>query len=154
MNNDKVNVLVIDDEETIVNTFKAHFRHYYNVFTALNTEEGIKIIEDNNIQIVLCDYNMPGKDGILFFSELVLKHPDISRILITAQDALKIAIEAINFGSIYRYVHKPWDVDELKDVIDQSYEYYRLKKENKKLMDRLMSNDRLIKILEERKLNS
>jgi response regulator RpfG family c-di-GMP phosphodiesterase len=147
----KINVLIIDDEEQILTTFKAFFRVYYNVFTAKNTDDAMQIINQEKIQVVLCDYNMPNKDGILFFSELLITHPHISRILITAYDDLKIAIDGVNIGSIYRYVQKPWIVDELKIIIDQSFEFYNLKSKNQSLMDRLLSNDRLLNILESKK---
>jgi two-component system, sensor histidine kinase and response regulator len=148
MKNSKINVLIIDDEVPTLTSFKAHFRSFYNVFTANNTVEAKEILEKNEIHVVLCDYNMPNKDGILFFSELLLTHPDITRILITAYDTLDIAIEGINIGSIYRYVHKPWDLNDLKITIDQSYDFHRMKKENELLLDRLSSNERLIALLE------
>ncbi len=149
MTENKINVLIIDDEEQILKSFKAHFRTFYNVFTAKSTAEGMIIIQSEPIHVVLCDYKMPGKDGVLFFSELVITHPNITRILITAFDYLNIAIEAINVGCTYRYVQKPWNLDELKITIDQSYSFYKLKDENAVLIERLMSNERLIKLLEE-----
>lgn len=151
MSNSKPNILIIDDEQQILLSFKAHFRQYYNVFTANNTVEAQELLDSHDIHVILCDYNMPGKDGVLFFSEVLITHPLISRILITAHEGLQVAMDAINIGSIYRYVSKPWNLEELKVIIDQSYNFYKLKQENEFLMERLLSNDRLIRLLEERK---
>jgi DNA-binding NtrC family response regulator len=145
---ENINVLIIDDEEQIVKSFKAHFRTIYNVHTATNIADAKEILAQHTIHVVLCDYQMPDKDGIIFFSEILVSHPAITRILITAYDSVSIAIEAINIGSIYKYVQKPWVLDELKASIDQSYNYYLLIKEKQDLVERLLSNDRLIKILE------
>jgi DNA-binding NtrC family response regulator len=150
---EKINVLIIDDEVTILNSFKAHFRKIYNVFTATNVDDGQQILDGNGIQVLLVDYNMPKKNGILYLSEVTLTNPNVSRILITAHDELKVAIEGVNFGNIYRYVQKPWDLDELKIIIDQSNEFYQLKKDNELLLERLWSNDKLIKLLEDKKQN-
>jgi DNA-binding NtrC family response regulator len=148
MNKHKITILLVDDETQILNTYKAALRTSFDVLTANSCDEAVKLLQSNEIHVILVDYGMPDKDGILFLSEVLLTHPDITRILMTAHDKLTVAIEAINIGSIYRYVQKPAIMEELTVIIEQSYEFHKLKKENERLIERLMSNERLIRLLE------
>jgi DNA-binding NtrC family response regulator len=147
----KMQLLFIDDEKSALQSFVAQFRTDFKIFTAENIDDARKIIEKENINVVLCDYMLKGTDGIQFFSELKISHPNISRILITGLDGTKIALDAINIGNIYRFVQKPWDEYELKIVINQAYEHNKLILENIAMMERLMSNEKLIQMLTELK---
>ena len=62
-----INVLYIDDEPHNLTSFKASFRRDFNVFTAESAEEGRKILESNNINVILSDQRMPKMTGIEFF---------------------------------------------------------------------------------------
>ena len=134
----KISVLYIDDEVDNLNSFKATFRRSFEVYTAESALEGKKILEANNIEIVLSDQRMPEMTGVEFFASLIEEHNDCMRILVTGYSDIKAVVDAINLGQVYRYISKPWDNEDLKIVIEQASEVYRFRKDNKKLMDTII----------------
>lgn len=150
----KINVLYIDDEVDNLNSFKAVFRRHFEVFTAESALEGKKILENNKIEIVLSDQRMPETTGVEFFSTLVEDHNDIMRILVTGYSDIKAVVDAINLGQVYRYVSKPWDNEDLKIIIEQAGEVYRLRKENKDLTADIIRVNSQLEFMLRQKLNS
>lgn len=153
---EQINVLYVDDEIDNLNAFTAYFRRHFNVFTAESAIDGKKILEnkENNIQIVLTDQRMPEITGVDFLASLVKDSPEIMRILVTGYADLATVIDAINKGEVYRYVSKPWDNVELKNLILQAFEVYDLRKKNKKLTDDLLKVNAQIEFMLRERLNS
>ena len=109
MEEKNINVLYIDDEPNNINSFKASFRRVFNVFTAESAEEGRKILNTEDIQVILSDQRMPKETGIEFFQSILQSHPDPIRILITGYTDINAVIDAINVGQVYKYLTKPWN---------------------------------------------
>ena len=76
---------------------------------------------------------MPGKTGIDFFESILDMHPNPIRILLTAYSDINSVIDAINKGSVYRYVTKPWNDYDLKLTIENAYQLFHLEEQNNKL---------------------
>jgi response regulator RpfG family c-di-GMP phosphodiesterase len=152
----KINVLYVDDEIDNLNAFKAVFRRYFDVFIAESAHEGMKIIEnkENDIHIVLTDQRMPNITGVEFLASLVKDFPQIMRVLVTGYADLTTVIDAINKGEVYRYVSKPWDNVELKNLILQAFEVYDLRKKNKRMTDELLKVNAQIEFMLRQKLSS
>lgn len=152
----KINVLYVDDEIDNLNAFKAVFRRDFEVFIAESANEGMKIIEnkENDIHIVLTDQRMPNITGVEFLASLVKDFPQIMRVLVTGYADLATVIDAINKGEVYRYVSKPWDNVELKNLILQAFEVYDLRKRNKKLTDDLLRVNSQIEFMLRQRLSS
>ena len=152
----KINVLYVDDEVDNLNAFKAIFRRDFNVFTAESATEGKKILEnkENDIQIVLTDQRMPNVTGVEFLASLVKESPTIMRILVTGYADIATVIDAINKGEVYRYVSKPWDNVELKNLILQAFEVYDLRKKNKRMTDELLKVNAQIEFMLRQRLSS
>ena len=66
---DKIKVLYIDDEINNLTAFKASFRRIFDIYIAESADEGMEVLNNNSIQIVLSDQKMPGKTGVDFFEE-------------------------------------------------------------------------------------
>ena len=98
-----------------------------------SADDGLKILENNPIEVILSDQRMPGKTGVEFFESIKGLFPNPIRILITAHTDINAVISAINTGEIYQYVAKPWNDYDLKITIQQAYDIYHLKEENNKL---------------------
>ena len=64
------NILYVDDELNNLKAFQASFRRDYNVFTASNGDDGLKIFEENDIQVIVTDQRMPGMTGVQFLQHL------------------------------------------------------------------------------------
>ena len=137
MDQNKYNILYIDDEENNLIVFKNSFFRYYNIFTALSGKEGLRIIADEEIHLIITDQRMPEMTGIEFLEQAVMLHPDIVRMIITAYSDIEIIMRAINKCGIYQYVLKPWDSRELKIVIDNALKSFELTRSNKMLMESL-----------------
>jgi response regulator RpfG family c-di-GMP phosphodiesterase len=149
-------VLYVDDEIDNLNAFKAVFRRDFEVFIAESANEGMKIIEnkENDIHIVLTDQRMPNITGVEFLASLVKDFPQIMRVLVTGYADLTTVIDAINKGEVYRYVSKPWDNVELKNLILQAFEVYDLRKKNKRMTDELLMVNAQIEFMLRQRLSS
>jgi len=147
----KNNILLIDDEVEILNTLRRQLRRKYNVLTCNDPREAIDIMNNNDIQVVLSDQRMPELSGVELFGLLKSNHPDTIRLLITGYTDLEAVIDAINTGSIYRYIQKPWNPVELELIIDEAFEKYNLMHSNRTLMQELKKhNEKLDHLVNER----
>jgi len=132
----KINVLYVDDELQNLVSFLANFRTIYNVFTAASAEEGKKILGDNEINVLITDQRMPHVDGVQFLESILKAHPLPVRIVLSGYADITSVIGAVNKGHIYRYVTKPFDVEELKLIIDSAYDLHTLQKESKVVLSK------------------
>ena len=140
----KYNILFIDDEPNNLVVFKNSFFRYYNIITADSGEKGLKILEENEIHLVITDQKMPGMTGVQFLEKVVEKYPSILRMIITAYSDIEVIIQAINKCGIYQYILKPWDSRDLKNNIDNALKSYQLAKDNDELVHQLKrSNETL-----------
>ncbi|HEY4196495.1 MAG TPA: response regulator [Mucilaginibacter sp.] len=130
-------VLYIDDEINNLNSFKASFRRDFEIYTAQSAREGRKILDSNEIGVIITDQRMPGMTGIEFLESILSVYPDTIRILLTGFSDMNAVMDAINRGQVYKYLVKPWQNDELKLYIQNALEIYHLRKENKELAHRL-----------------
>lgn len=119
---EKISVLYVDDELNNLNSFKAAFRRDFNVLIATSGQEGLKILEENTIHVIITDQRMPGMTGVDFLIEVLKKFSDPIRILLTGYTDVNAVIDAVNKGHIYYYINKPWDEDQMKIVIRNAYE--------------------------------
>jgi response regulator RpfG family c-di-GMP phosphodiesterase len=140
----QINVLYVDDEVHNLNSFKAGFRRLFNVFTAESASEGLKVIETEEIHVIITDQRMPVMTGIEFLESIIPMYPDPIRILLTGYADINAVIDAINKGQVYRYIQKPWMDEDLRINIEKAFEIYMLRKENRELTEKLLvANEQL-----------
>jgi len=140
----QIGVLYVDDELNNLNSFKAAFRRYFNIYTAQSAKEGRKVLEAEEIGVIITDQRMPGETGIEFLESILPVYPDTIRILLTGFSDINAVMGAINRGQVYKYLVKPWADDELKMYIQNALELYNLRKDNKDLAVKLkLANDEL-----------
>ncbi|MEO6522136.1 MAG: response regulator [Mucilaginibacter sp.] len=130
-------VLYIDDEIHNLNSFKAAFRRDFNIYAAQSAREGRKILEQNEIAVIVTDQRMPVMTGIEFLESIIPVYPDTIRILLTGFSDINAVMDAINRGQVYKYLVKPWADEELKMYIQNAIEIYHLRKENRELANKL-----------------
>lgn len=123
-----INVLYVDDEINNLDTFHATFRRFFNVHIALSAKIAEVILSENDIHILITDQRMPLKSGTELLAEAVKKYPNQIRILLTAFADVQCLEDAINLGKVHGYLQKPWDHDKLKDVIEEGYRFFALRK--------------------------
>jgi DNA-binding NtrC family response regulator len=132
-----IGVLYVDDEVNNLNSFKAAFRRDFEIFIASSAKEGRKILDTQEIGVIITDQRMPGMTGIEFLESILPIYPDTIRILLTGFSDINAVMDAINRGQVYKYLVKPWQNDELKMYIENALEIYNLRKENKDLARKL-----------------
>ena len=133
----KIRVLYIDDEDNNLNSFKASLRKDFHIITAIDAEEGLKIAESEELHVVIADQRMPGLTGVEFFEKLMKVNPDPVRILLTGYSDIASVIDAINKGEVYRFIDKPWNLEQIKNAIKNAAEIYLTKRELKDKNERL-----------------
>jgi two-component system, probable response regulator PhcQ len=134
-------ILYVDDEEMSLKYFRKAFEKDFRVLTARSVDEAFKLIEQeaSTIAIVITDQRMPGKTGVELLSFLRQRHPQVIRILTTAYSELNSAIQAVNNGAIYKYIVKPWDINELRLTLMRALDYFLLQRERDALLREKLS---------------
>lgn len=142
--NKEIKVLYIDDEIHNLTAFKATFRRDFKIYTASSGFEGINILENNDINVIITDQRMPQMTGVEFLEYIIPIYPEVMRILLTGYSDISAVIDAINKGKIFYYHQKPWDENELKITIENAFQLFSLKKENRELTKKLkIANEQL-----------
>jgi signal transduction histidine kinase len=126
-------ILVVDDEPDVVQSVKDLLRLDYDVFGATRATDGLKILQERRIDVVMSDQRMPEMTGVEFLTRVRDPHPDATRLLFTGYADIHAVIDAINQGNVYRYITKPWDPDELQTVIHEACERHDLIVQRKEL---------------------
>ena len=150
----KIRVLYIDDEVHNLTSFKATFRRDFQIFTAESAAEGLKILENEEINVILSDQRMPKMTGIEFFESIKEAHSEPIRILMTGYTDINAVIDAINRGQVYKYLTKPWDLNDVKIYVEKAHEVYRLRKENNELTHKLLNTNEKLEFLARQSLLS
>ena len=126
-------ILVVDDEKLSLESIRRILGDRFDVHTAENTIEAERILQQQWIQVLLCDQRMPGMTGIEFCQLVREQYPTIIRIIISGYTDSNDIIDAINKGGIYQYIAKPWHPDELISKLSNAVELFRLQRENEQL---------------------
>lgn len=132
-----ISVLYVDDDENNLTSFRAAFRRYFTIFTALSAKEADAMLSENEIQVLITDQRMSIKLGTELLADSVKKYPEQIRILLTAYADVECLENAINLGKVYAYLKKPWNNDKLKEVIEEGYMVYALRKKEQELTKQL-----------------
>jgi putative nucleotidyltransferase with HDIG domain len=134
--------LVVDDDPSITDVLRRVLEsmgHPVTVFT-----DPLEAAQATDFDLVVTDYMMPNLNGIELLGVLRAKRPDAVRLLITAANDFKVAIEAVNRGEVFRIIGKPWQLHDLRFGLQQAVDYYRLVQENRRLTRELADrNERL-----------
>ena len=114
-------LLIVDDEPAIVKALARIVRDDgYRVLTAFDADEALRIVSSEAVDVVLSDIDMPGMSGLELMVRLRRNHPAVVRLLLTGRATVAMAVGAINDGEVYRFMTKPWDMDELREVLRQA----------------------------------
>lgn len=118
----KPKIAFIDDEPRILRSLKMHFRQSHDVFTTTDASELMKYVSEHDVQVVISDQRMPDKQGTEVLRDIKAASPNTLRILLTGYADLNAVIDSVNEGEIYRYITKPWQNDELKQIVNKATE--------------------------------
>ena len=137
-------ILIVDDEDAILESLELTLGLEYRVFTATSGEDGLRILDREDIALIISDQAMPGMSGVEFLERAMERNPRAIRMMLTGYADMPALIAAINEGRIWRYIPKPWEPDDLRIAVKRGLEVFELSNENAQLADALAeANDRL-----------
>jgi two-component system, probable response regulator PhcQ len=139
-------VLLVDDDPLILEALKRVLRKEpYGIVTAASAEEAAHLLEEREVDLIVCDEEMPGMSGTEFLARVARERPQVIRIILTGHPSLPAALRAINEGKVYQFVTKPCNEIELaillrhalgqKALIDKSRALLDVAREQATLID-------------------
>ena len=132
---EKPNLLCVDDEKNILVSLKRLFRRDgYNIHLAESGAEGLEVLENTKIDLIISDMRMPNMDGAEFLSRAKEKSPKTPSILLTGFSDQESTIRAINEGKISAYVSKPWEDNDIKLKVSSLLRISYLESEKERLL--------------------
>ncbi|NMZ82047.1 HD domain-containing phosphohydrolase [Pseudomonas mandelii] len=145
---DKPTILLVDDEESILNSLRRLLRGQpYEVLLATSGEQALDIMAKQPVDLVMSDARMPNMDGATLLAHIHQRHPDTLRILLTGYADLTMIVKAINDGQIDRYISKPWHDEELLLTLRQSLAYQRSERERLHLVQETWEQNEELRLL-------
>ncbi|MEE2726382.1 MAG: response regulator [Candidatus Latescibacterota bacterium] len=136
-------ILLVDDEENITRSLRRLFhREDYKILTATNGHEGLDMLQQHTVSLIISDHRMPEMLG----SEFLVRSRDVAphaiRMLLTGYADMEAVTKAINQGGISRYIAKPWNDEEIKQAVRNALHVFELERENRRLTDQLLEKNK------------
>lgn len=127
-------ILLVDDEPEILYSLQGLLRREFELYTAHSGAEALDILRQHPVHVIMSDQRMPEMTGVQLMHRVKESHPEAIRIVFTGYADIRAVIDAINNVGLYRYITKPWDPDELIDVLRQAAERYEEIVEHQQLL--------------------
>jgi response regulator RpfG family c-di-GMP phosphodiesterase len=133
-------VLLVDDESNILDGYRRSLSREFPIETALDGKEALRLIAENGpYAVVISDMRMPGMDGIQLLSAVKVQWPDTIRVMLTGNADMDTAINAINEGSIFRFLNKPCSKEVMAKTLTAALVQYGLVTAEKQLLEQTLS---------------
>jgi len=141
-------LLLVDDEENITSALVRLLRRDgYNILRANSGEAGLKLLENNEVGVIISDQRMPGMTGVEFFGKVRELYPDTVRVVLSGYTELSTVTDAINRGAVYKFLTKPWEDELLRANVVEAFQRYEMKMENARLARELESANEELKLI-------
>lgn len=143
-NRSKLKLLVVDDEPDNLDLLYRTFRRDFQVYKADSAFSALETLDQQGeMAVIISDQRMPEMNGTEFLGKTVERFPDTIRILLTGYTDVEDLVEAINSGQVFKYITKPWQPDELKSVVQQASETYKVIKQRTNELRRALRRELL-----------
>jgi response regulator RpfG family c-di-GMP phosphodiesterase len=114
-------VLLVDDEESIRSALHRMFRkNNFQVIEADSGQAALEVLAREVVDVIISDQRMPGMTGTELLAKVKKGYPDIGRIMLSGQSDFDDLCEAINEAKVHRFLSKPWDEEQLVNVVNDS----------------------------------
>ena len=134
----KRTILIAEDEEKMGRVLEVNLQDRYRIFLARDGEEALRIFKENEVDLLLTDMRMPGRDGLSLLYEVKRLRPEVPVILITAYGTIESAVSAMKEGAT-DYLLKPIKLEEVEWVIQRALLHSDLLNENRQLKEEIKS---------------
>ena len=127
-------LLLVDDEPEILASMKRMLRpQHFHILTANSGEEGLSLMADHHVDVVISDQRMPNMTGVAFLSIVKERYPEVVRMILSGYADLQSVTAAINQGAVYKFLTKPWDEHQLLTHIEEAFQHKTIADENFRL---------------------
>lgn len=130
-------LVIVDDESDVLRSLYDQFRIDYHIETFTQPAEALRYLAENDAGVVMSDQRMPTITGVDFLKAAKKVRPDATRLLFTGYSDIRAVIDAINEGSVFRYIAKPWDYNELAAIIQQAFHIHDLVVDRRRAVEEL-----------------
>jgi two-component system nitrogen regulation response regulator NtrX len=138
------NILIVDDEESIRFSLKGGLEDEgYNTLLAESGEQALKIVENNDVDLILLDIWMPGKDGLQVLEELKNNGSSIPVIIMTGHGSIDTAVRATRLGAL-DFIEKPLDLNKIIITLNNTLHLRALEEENALLRKKTEKDDEIV----------
>ena len=126
-------ILLVDDEPHSLAAMRMALEDEFEILTAGDAAQAARVLEEEWVQVILCDQRMPGRSGVEFLTEVRERWPETVRIIITGYTDAQAMIAAINEAGIYQFLTKPWHPDQLLMAARNAARLFTLTREHERL---------------------
>ena len=141
---EKLKLMVVDDEPDNLDLLHRTFRRDFQVYKASDALGALKVLDtEGEMAVIISDQRMPEMNGTEFLSLTVERFPDTIRILLTGFTDVEDLVQAINSGQVFKYITKPWKPDQLKVIVQQATDTYRVLKKRTQELSRALRRESL-----------
>ena len=126
-------ILLVDDELRSLEALERTLFEDFDVRMASSTKEAEAILEQEWVQIILCDQRMPEETGVQFLTRVRERWPEVIRIIISGYTDADDIITGLNEAGIYQYITKPWRPDDLLQSLKNATRMFELQRQNELL---------------------
>jgi CheY-like chemotaxis protein len=133
-------ILLVDDENSVLDAYRRSLSREFVLETAVGGQQALELATDNGpYAVVVSDMRMPGLDGIQLLSKIKAQSPDTIRVMLTGNADMETAVDAINEGSIFRFLTKPCSKEMMGKTLTAALVQYRLVTAEKQLLEQTLS---------------
>ncbi|MFC1763081.1 response regulator [Planctomycetota bacterium] len=128
-------ILFVDDEEKVLKSLqRGLLDEPYHCLFANSGQEALDVLENNDVHVICTDMRMPEMNGLELLRIVKEKYPQIVRLVLSGYTQVGMLLTAINQGEIFKFITKPWKLEEeFKSIVEQAIEYYNLRAERDQL---------------------
>ena len=119
------NILVAGSELADLNAIKQILEEKFNIFLATSGEGALAMMEENQIALIITDYDMSDTTGVELLAEIMQRHPNTVRVMLSPHIDEKLLMDAINKVRVYGLLRKPWKPEEIVSVVARGIEAYQ-----------------------------
>ncbi len=141
---EKPSLLIVDDEIEVLNSLKRLFRREFDITVSNEPLVAAEKIKENKYAVIISDMKMPKMSGAELLTIAYENAPETARILLTGYSDIDSTAMAINQGKVNNYVSKPWQNDDIKNIVLQASEQYQLKQSVVRLEQELKRKNKLL----------
>ena len=144
----KLKLMVVDDESDNLDLLYRTFRRDFLVYKADSGVSALQVLEtEGEMAVIISDQRMPHMNGTEFLGKTVEQFPETIRILLTGYTDVDDLVDAINSGKVFKYITKPWNPDQLKGIVQQAAETYKILKRRTDQLRRALQRESLFNAL-------